>query len=794
MVPLLFPLLCLILGILAGPHLDPNPVWLCLPLAILLGIARRRLLLLPVFLFGAALRDAVPTVPPDPGADAVRVVGEITRAPDWRGIGVYLDIRVLRIDGRPYRGRARLTEFLDDADRLQLFNALNIGSGDQVEILVALRRPSTYHDPGVFDFRRHLEREGVYWTGTIRNPRLVTVLGRGWHGPDRVRQWIANRISRHFEDDNVRGLVMGMVLGRTAGLAAETERQFQSGGLFHLVVVSGFNIAVIAAASMWIARFVARRRGTRLLLVFVGVSSYTLLVGWQMPVARAAIMACVFIAGRALDRGHSSLNSTALAAFVLLVIDPTAIEDGSFQMTFAAVAAVVGIGLPAAQWMFEQWNLRLRQFDNVDRDGLLDPEVADWRVALRMWCERRRLPHMVVTAPLRLIQSLGEAFITTLGVEAVFVYFMVESFHRIAPISPLLNVPAGLIAAAITPLGLLLIVLPRVAALPVAWVIRMLVRVLLWTLRTGLAFPHASMRVPSPPPEMWLLYGAVVALLVAAVYRRMKWAGIAGLILAMGTLGVITVADFSPHPPRDVVVTILDVGQGDSILVEFPEGQRMLIDGGGVAAGRFLGLRDESTFSIGEDVVSAYLFSRGIRRIDTIILTHAHNDHLDGLFDVIANFQIGNAWLGKSPLIPAYEAFVAQLKLRGIPIRRVATGDRIGAFTVLHPPADYKVKKTAQNNDSVVLLLDTGKQTALFTGDLEIAIPAPEFVNLLKVPHHGSAGVKLKVRSDVRVISVGANNPFGHPAKSALPALRTDQLGAIQVTLSGQRPVVAEAH
>ena len=113
---------------------------------------------------------------------------------------------------------------------------------------------------------------------------------------------------------------------------------------------------------------------------------------------------------------------------------------------------------------------------------------------------------------------------------------------------------------------------------------------------------------------------------------------------------------------------------------------------------------------------------------------------------------------------------------------------------MLHPPANYPVRKSAQNNDSVVLLLDTGKQTALFTGDLEISIPAPAFVNLLKVPHHGSGGTKLKVKSDVRVISVGANNPFGHPAKSALPALRTDQMGAIQVTLSGTRPLVEPAH
>jgi len=790
MVPLLFPLLALISGILAGPNLYPVAVWLCLPLAILLGFARRPLFLLPVFLLGAGLRSAVPAVPPDPDTEAVRLVGKISRAPEWRGIGVYLDIQISSVDGRQYRGRARLTEFLDEPGRLQLFNDLDLGSGDQVEVVVALRRPSTYRDPGVFDFRKHLEREGIYWTGTIRNPRLITVLGHGWHGSDRVRRWIGNRIASYFEDDNTRGLVMGMVIGRTAGLSAGTERQFQDAGVFHLVVVSGFNIAVIATAASWMGRLLIRRRGARLVLSFICVIGYAALVGWQMPVVRAAIMACVFIAGRALDRGHSPLNATAMAAFVLLLVDPRAIEDKSFQMTFAAVTAVIGIGIPSIQWAFEGWNLRLRQFDSIDRDGILDADIADWRVARRMWCERYGVPQVLITLPIRGFLFLCEAFLLALGVEAVFIYFMVESFHRMAPVAPLLNVPSGIIAAAITPLGLLLIVLPRVAAIPVAWLIRLLTRILFWTLSLGLDIPHATMRVPSAPMAVWILYGSFVALLIVAIRRKLKWVCVAGVALASATLGVIGFSDFSARPQQDVVVTFLDVGQGDSSLLEFPDGRRMLIDGGGVAAGRFLGLRDESSFSIGEDVVSAYLFYRGIRHIDTVVLTHAHNDHMDGLFDVVRNFRIGEVWLGKNPMIPSYQAFLGLLQQRQIPIRWVTDGDRIGEFTVLHPPPDYKVRKTAQNNDSVLLLLDTGQQTALFTGDLEIAIPAPEFVNLLKVPHHGSAGTKLKVKSDVRVISVGANNPFGHPARSALPALRTDQLGAIQVTLSGTRPVV----
>jgi len=794
MIPLLFPLLALISGILASPYLAPAAIWLCLPLSMLLGIARRPLLLLSVFLLGAGLRNAVPQVPPEPGSDAVRLVCQVIQAPEWRGIGIYLDVDVLQIDDRPYRGRARLSEFLDDPALLQIFNALDLGRGDQVEIVVALHRPANYRDPGVFDYRRYLEREGIYWTGTIRNPRLITVLGRGWHGPDRIRKWVDRRISQYFEDANVRGLVMGMTLGRTSGLQAGTEKQFQAGGLFHLVVVSGFNIAVVAIAAMWLARFATLRRNLRLVLVLFCVLTYALMVGWQTPVVRAVIMAFVAITGRSLDRGHSPLNATMLAAFVLLLIDPTALEDSSFQMTFAAVIAVLAIGLPATHWAFEKWNLRLRQFDNTDRDGRLDPDIADWRVSRRMWCERYGLPSFVITLPLRLLQILLEAFVATLAVESVFIYFMVESFHRIAPVAPILNVPAGLIAAAITPLGLLVIVLPHTLALPVAWILRLLIRILLWTLQTGLAIPHSTFRVPSAPLVIWLIYAAILVLLVHALYRKRRLQCLAGIVLGIGTLCVISTADFSPAPPRDVVVTVLDVGQGDSILLEFPEGRTMLIDGGGVAAGRFLGLRDETTFSIGEDVVSAYMFSRRIRRVDTVVLTHAHNDHLDGLFDVTSNFQIGEVWLGKNPNIPQYGAFLTQLRQRMIPIRWVSAGQHIGSFTVLHPPENYPVRKSAQNNDSVVLLLDTGKQTALFTGDLEIAIPAPPFVNLLKVPHHGSGGTKLKVKSDVRVISVGANNPFGHPAKSALPALRTDKMGAIQVTLSGTRPLAEPAH
>jgi competence protein ComEC len=137
-------------------------------------------------------------------------------------------------------------------------------------------------------------------------------------------------------------------------------------------------------------------------------------------------------------------------------------------------------------------------------------------------------------------------------------------------------------------------------------------------------------------------------------------------------------------------------------------------------------------------------------------------------------------------MTPRYRDLVERIQERQIPIRWVSAGQKIGEFSVLHPPANWKPRKNDQNNDSVVLLLDSGYGTALLTGDLERQVPLPDKVDVLKVSHHGSKGVQFHVPASVRIISVGANNPFGHPHESVLPALRTDRLGAITVSLGDQ--------
>jgi competence protein ComEC len=195
-------------------------------------------------------------------------------------------------------------------------------------------------------------------------------------------------------------------------------------------------------------------------------------------------------------------------------------------------------------------------------------------------------------------------------------------------------------------------------------------------------------------------------------------------------------------------------------------------------------LRDESTFSIGENVVSPFLYSRGVRRLDFLVLTHAHHDHIDGLFDILENFKVGEFWLGRNPMTPRYRELIQKIQEKQVPIRWVSAGQTIGGFTVLHPPANWVPRRNDQNNDSVVLAVNSGYATAVLTGDLEQPLTVPVGVDLLKVPHHGSKGVRSRIVSSIKVISVGANNPFGHPHESALPALRTDRFGAITITMA----------
>jgi competence protein ComEC len=794
-VPLIGPLLALVAGILAAPQLDLRYAGVAVLLAFLLAWRHRRFGLAVFGLLGAFVAQrAAPA-----GVNAVvddglarRILLRLDAAPEAGADGISLEARVLAADGITVdKGRALIRWFPEDDAAVALFESLDLGRGDTLEALVRLRRPNVYRDPGVFDYRRFLARQGIYWTGTLRSPRLVSVLDRGWHAPDRIREWTAERIGQYFETPTTRALILGMVLGRRNLLPRTVETKFEEAGLIHLLVVSGFNLAVVAGAAFFLGSMLFSHAHAREVFTLTLILGYAFLVGNDPPVLRATIMAVWLVLGRMLDRGYSPANALAGTAMLILLVDPTAIRDTSFLLSFGAVTAILSIGAPWVAWTHSRLHPALQRLAFPETDGHLPDVAVDLRVALRIRAELSGWPLECLALPVRFVSLVGEVTLVTMGIQILLLPFAIESFHRVAPVSVPLNVLGAAIASMVTPPGLLLIFLPRPVGSALAWVLALLLDGLMAALDIALRLPAATLRVPSPPLLLWIGFTLGLLILRFALARRSaKTARAAGAGLG-GILLVMLFGDFSPEAPPNPVVTVLDVGQGDSILIEVPDGQRIVVDGGGIVSSDI----EEGGFRIGEDVVSAYLFSRRFRRIDTLVLTHAHQDHMDGLFDLVRNFEIGEVWLGPNPMVPRYREFLESLAIRGIPLRHVRTGDEPGPFRVLNPGRTRRVSHEVSNDDSVVLLFDWKGRRALLTGDLERTLDDPALdeggVDLLKVPHHGSRGSRLEVAARVPVISVGANNRFGHPDASRLPALRTDLLGAIEVTLAPDGPRVA---
>jgi competence protein ComEC len=550
--------------------------------------------------------------------------------------------------------------------------------------------------------------------------------------------------------------------------------------------------------------------------------AYAFVVGVGPPVWRAGFMLATYLGARLLYRERNMMNAIGAAALGVLIVDPRALFGASFQLTFLAVFIIASIGSPILERTTLPYSRGLRLLRAASYDLHVSPAVAQFRIDLRMIAGRLRrfvgdrigfgLPVILLRVAIR----AGELIFISALMQAGLALLMAYHFHR----ATTMGMPANLavipltqvlmpFAAAAVGLGYISTTLAK----PAVWISGLALEGIAGTVHflggAHLGSAHlaggsiADMRVAMPSLAMILAsLGALAVAMVAVRIRRTRFAAFVSVALLFGVAVWIAFVPSRPHLRAGMMeMTTIDVGQGDSILLVTPDQHTLLIDAGGLPQWM------HSDFDLGEQVVSSYLWNRGIDHLDVVVITHPHADHYGGMPAVMANFHPRELWLSIDQPVGDFAAVVAQAQSAGMAVSVKKEGDEFdygGAhFHMLAPGRDQVTGSMRPNDDCLVFTAAFRGTTALLEGDAErpaerrVVEEHPEAM-LLKVAHHGSAsGTSAELLATVHpryaVISVGARNVYGHPRMEVLERLqqagvttyRTDEEGAVSFFLDG---------
>ena len=695
---------------------------------------------------------------------------------------------------------------------------LRLPAGAGLGVTVHLRPPRRYRDPGVGDFGASTRRAGILATATLPLDawRSWPVAGRAGITAQ-ARAWLWGWLSAHVDQlvppagaPRVNALLRGMLLGDEARLDEATRTQFQIDGVFHLVVVAGLHIGVLAAVLWWLLRWLGCRRDGAAALTLLLLAAYAWSIAGRTPTLRALLMLTLYFGARLWFRERQGLNAVGAAALILLLWRPLDLYAAGFQMSFGAALLLAGVAHPLLLASSCAWRRAARDLANPELDDGLTPRLAQFRLRLRAAAERlaqpwRPLGARVFPAAARLAFHLFDVVLISLILQLGLAGLQTAYFHRANPWTVVANallVPAAAVLIPLAWLGVLAVALVPAAGHGIGVLLAGFTHAVLATAGWLARWPAAGLRAPSPPGWFWLLLGAATAAWIfACSARRWRWVAAASVTVAALAL-LMALGPFPARLPPGLAVTILDVGQGDSMLVSFPQGRTLLVDGG----------PRSPRWDSGDEIVAPFLWSLGLRHIDAVLLTHAHNDHLGGLASVLTDFHPGEVWVTRTlPTDAPTQAFLREVAATGARLRRVETGDifRVGAdrLSVLLPPPGYHAGAAASNDDSMVVRITGGGGAMLLEGDAE-AVGEHWMLDhhldlasaLLKVGHHGSRTSSTPqflaaVHAQAAVISVGAGNTYGHPSPAVLQQLaaagarvfRTDRDGAVQARLADGR-------
>jgi competence protein ComEC len=691
--------------------------------------------------WGGARLDVIDRSLLAPLAGSTKRVTAVTTAPARRSaFAVRVFARTERV------GRRRLEEPV----LLELPRGRSPPQGARLELVARVELPA--RSSSGFDERAWLRGRGVHVV--LRGTRYRVVGRRGGVSgvADRLHAWLAATVAAGLHGER-RGVIEGVVLGEDAALSERLRQAFRASGLYHLLAVSGQNVAIVAASVGLLAWLLGLSRIGAEVCALAAVVAYVVAVGWQPSVVRAGVAGILtslaWLCARERDRWWFFLAGAA----VLLSWNPYNVRDAGFQLSFTAVAAIF-VAVPRIRRVLDGYPVR--------------PKLAD-AIAVSTACG-------VATAPIVLAQ-FGEVPLYAVLANAL-----------VAPVvAPLLCL--ALASAALAPFA------PG-AALIVGWVAGWLAAYVAACARAVAALPFAQVGATAAAV---VFVGAPLSLLVLSRLRppRALRAGALAIVVASLLVAWRPVVDPPLSAPAGFRLTMLDVGQGDAILLETPAAA-VLVDQG-----------------IPEAHVADDLQRLGVDELDLLVLTHPQRDHVGGAAEVLEELRV-DAIL--DPLLAAssedHRAALRVARRRGVPIIVARAGRTITLgrlrLAVLWPP-DAGSAGEDPNLNATVIHASYGDLDALLTADAESGVTLPLRLppaEILKVAHHGSADEGLEAllrqtRPRLALISCGEDNEYGHPAPSTLSALaavpalrlyRTDRDGTVVVEADAGGLRVEEKH